>query len=93
MLNNLFRSVKINLDQIRNYFFSGSVGAGSKEDRNEWERRAFKFQIKVAEIERIFLKLCTCDNRELVRFPNDKTLNNFSHPDLLVIIQTISKLF
>ena len=45
----------------------GSVGAGSKEDRNEWERRAAKFQTKVAEIERIFLKLCHCDNRELVR--------------------------
>ena len=44
----------------------GSVGAGSKEDRSEWERRAVKFQTKVAEIERIFLKLCHCDNRELV---------------------------
>jgi len=57
-------------DKIQPYYRCaidlGSNGAGSKEDRSEWERRAFKFQSKVAEIERIFLKICACDNRELV---------------------------
>lgn len=44
----------------------GVPGAGSKEDRMEWERRAHKFDTLVRCIQDLFVKLCTCQNRELV---------------------------
>lgn len=45
---------------------AGSEGSGSLEDRNEWQTRSVKFHEMISEIERLFVKLCRCPNRELV---------------------------
>ena len=44
----------------------GGVGAGTKEDREEWQQRATKFDVMVQEVVALFEKLCSCQNRELV---------------------------
>jgi protein O-GlcNAcase/histone acetyltransferase len=46
--------------------FTGSIGAGSMEDRVEWETRATRFDQLVNDVVSVFEKLCTCQNRELV---------------------------
>ncbi len=45
---------------------TGTVGSGSGEERSEWERRASRFKQTVLDIQTLFVKLCTCQNRELV---------------------------
>ncbi len=41
----------------------GSPGAGTPEDRREWEIRAAKFKQNVTDIHVLFVKLCSCQNR------------------------------
>ncbi len=41
-------------------------GAGSPEDRQEWEHRASKFRKTVSDVQTLFVKICSCENRELV---------------------------
>ena len=36
------------------------AGAGTAEDRHEWERRAAKLRRTVADIQSLFVKLCSC---------------------------------
>ena len=45
---------------------SGAAGSGTKEDRDEWQQRAEKFDGMVGEVILLFEKLCNCQNRELV---------------------------
>ena len=44
----------------------GSVGAGGPEERAEWESRASTFKQNVLDIQKLFVKLCSVKNRELV---------------------------
>ena len=44
----------------------GSPGAGSPEDRAEWEARAARFRRLVGRVQALFAKLCDCQNREMV---------------------------
>ncbi|TRY79824.1 hypothetical protein TCAL_10265 [Tigriopus californicus] len=44
----------------------GTLGAGTTEDRQEWEQRANKFKQNVQDIQTLFAKLCSVQNRELV---------------------------
>ncbi len=44
----------------------GSPAAGTQEDRDEWLERADKFDAMVNKVEKLFGKLCACQNRELV---------------------------
>ena len=48
------------------FFRSGAAGSGTKEDRDEWQQRAEKFDGMVGEVILLFEKLCNCQNRELV---------------------------
>lgn len=41
----------------------GSPGAGSLDERREWEKRAAKFKQNVTDIQMLFVKLCSCQNR------------------------------
>ena len=47
-------------------YILGAIGAGTKEDREEWQQRATKFDIMVQDVVTLFEKLCNCQNRELV---------------------------
>ena len=41
-------------------------GSGTKDDKEEWEHRAERFNDMVKNVVGIFQKLCACQNRELV---------------------------
>ena len=59
--------VKVFSVNISNCIFrSGAAGSGTKEDRDEWQQRAEKFDGMVGEVILLFEKLCNCQNRELV---------------------------
>ena len=44
----------------------GVPGCGTKDDKEEWEHRAERFDDMVKNVVGIFQKLCACQNRELV---------------------------
>ena len=57
----------LNLVDVSQYvYFLGGLGAGTKEDREEWQQRAIRFDNSVKNVVGLFEKLCACQNRELV---------------------------
>ena len=80
LISNLFylpsEHGQIGLDLLNDFFWlkrnantmlpPGSVGSGTSEDRQEWENRAAKLKQNVSEVQKLFVKLCSCQNRELV---------------------------
>lgn len=67
---------KVGLELLNDFFWlkrnattmlpPGTPESGTPEDRQEWETRSAKFKQYVTEIQTLFVKLCSCQNRELV---------------------------